>query len=66
MGYNLWQSADSRYTLGFRVGVRAESEPAPREQQISPQRTPERGDLELIDYLMAKVASTLQTRSSTA
>lgn len=64
MGYNLWMSDDWRYTLGFRVGTGASAEAVPSGQQTS-QKSPERAEPELINFLMESLAHQLQARSAT-
>lgn len=65
MGYNLWMSDDSRYTLGFRMGNRADAEPAPSAHQPQREQPSEGGERELINVLMEKLAAQLQMRSAT-
>jgi hypothetical protein len=56
MGYNLWLSEDSHYTLGFRMGTQACETPAPREARAGVAAQVSRGAIEPIDLLIEKLA----------
>ncbi len=63
MGYNLWLSEDSHYTLGHRMrthesGPPAQSDPEPRTDTPS---MPSRDEMDHIDFLMETLARKLET-----
>jgi hypothetical protein len=62
MGYNMWLSEDSHYTLGHRMRthattLQAQSDPEPREE---PPGEPGRAELDHIDFLMETLARKLE------
>jgi hypothetical protein len=60
--YNLWQSENSRYTLGFTVRAQASATPAPFEQELNASAQPNAAEMERIDLLMEKPARQLEAR----
>ena len=63
MGYNLWMSEDSHYTLGHRMGANnsAPSDPEP-ERRVETGVEPSREELDHIDFLMETLARQLDGR----
>lgn len=62
MGYNMWLSEDSHYTLGHRMRrdattPQAQSDPEPREESVG---EPGRAELDHIDFLMETLARKLE------
>ena len=61
MGYNLWQSDDSRYTLGFRMGARAGNVAEQPEQRADAPVETSKAEMAHIDFLMEKLARRLDS-----
>ena len=64
MGYNMWLSEDSHYTLCHRMRrdattLQAQSDPEPREESVG---EPGRAELDHIDFLMETLARKLENR----
>ncbi len=61
MGYSLWQSEDTSYTLGHRLGV---DRPAARKDEPActprPAGRPSREEMDHIDFLMETLARKLE------
>lgn len=64
MGYNMWLSEDSHYTLGHRMRthatttLQAQADPEPREESVG---EPGRAELDHIDFLMETLARKLES-----
>jgi hypothetical protein len=63
MGYSLWKSEDTSYTLGHRLGV-DRPEPAEGEPAYAPRPSgrPSREEMDHIDFLMETLARKLDAR----
>ena len=61
MGYSLWRSEDSEYTLGHRLGLEQceSSAPEPESPSVRASR-PSREELDHIDFLMETLALRLE------
>jgi len=63
MGYNLWMSEDSHYTLGHRMGTQQSARPDPEpERRVETSFEPSREELDHIDFLMETLAQQLEGR----
>ena len=65
MGYNLWRSEDSQYSLGYRMGVQACETSAPiAEPERAPAASakPSREEMDHIDFLMETLAARLESQ----
>ena len=65
MGYNLWMSEDSQYSLGYRMGVQGCEAPAPTaEPERAPAASgkPSREEMDHIDFLMETLAARLESQ----
>jgi hypothetical protein len=64
MGYSLWQSEDTTYTLGHRLGTDRvappENEPT---RAAAPAGPPSREELDHIDFLMETLALKLEAEA---
>jgi hypothetical protein len=65
MGYNLWLSEDSRYTLGYRVKVSTQASEAPSAPEPGPDapEKPSATEMDRIDSLMETLARRIETAS---
>jgi hypothetical protein len=63
MGYNLWLSEDSHYTLGHRIGShdRQPVQPDP-EPRVETRPGLSRAELDHIDFLMETLANRLESQ----
>ena len=64
MGYSLWQSEDTSYSLGRRLGV-DRPEPAGDEPAYEPRPAgrPSREEMDHIDFLMETLARKLEAKA---
>jgi len=61
MGYSLWKSEDTSYTLGHRMGVRRPASPEPEPtNEPAPAGRPSRAEMDHIDFLMETLARKLE------
>jgi hypothetical protein len=63
MGYNMWLSEDSQYTLGRRISThesRPPAQPDPEPRADTP-TVPDRAEMDHIDFLMETLARRLDT-----
>jgi hypothetical protein len=60
MGYNLWMSEDSHYTLGRRIGTQAGETPAAPEQRTDAAAQPSAVEMDRIASLMEQLARRLE------
>jgi hypothetical protein len=63
MGYNLWLSEDSQYTLGSRIGTQESATPGPVERETDRPDQPSSAEMDRIDFLMETLARRLETAS---
>lgn len=61
MGYNLWMSEDSHYTLGRRIGTPTSETPAAPEQRAAASARPSAAEMDRLDSLMELLARRLET-----
>ena len=65
MGYSLWKSEDTAYTLGHRIGISrdeaGESETAPAPAPVG---RPSREEMDHIDFLMETLARKLESNAA--
>jgi len=60
MGYNLWMSEDSLYTLSYRMGMQPVELPAEPEYRSEASAEPSRAEMDHIDFLMETLALRLE------
>jgi hypothetical protein len=61
MGYSLWKSEDTSYTLGHRMGVdRAAAREPERTHEPAQAGRPSREEMDHIDFLMETLARKLE------